>query len=205
MRSNAEFEIDQFKANGKLNSRNIYKILELSTIETYTMAKVELRSVNAAGREIYKGQYNVKCMAEKIFIDMRSYLDPERMDEFKNMQVAIEADNLEIPPRATTGTNLPDGTLKIKVSNAGNKVLSVLSHANNRMVEGNEQIVVPAGSFDCLKISSNLNSKNETLGININFDIKLIEWYARGSGLVRSETYGKSGKLMAYAQLMWIK
>ncbi len=67
----------------------------------------------------------------------------------------------------------------------------------NRKVEAKETITTPAGTFECYKISSEISSKVAF----VNQKFKSVDWFAKGVGMVRTETYDKKGKLESYALL----
>ena len=62
---------------------------------------------------------------------------------------------------------------------------------SNRKVEAAENLTTPAGTFECYKISCDVAIK-----MMINVKTKSIEWYAKGVGMVKSESYNTDGKLM---------
>lgn len=70
----------------------------------------------------------------------------------------------------------------------------------NRKVIGKESVTTPAGTFECYKISYDIATK-----MMINMKTKATEWYARGTGLIKSETYSTDGKLMGSNVLTSIK
>jgi hypothetical protein len=61
----------------------------------------------------------------------------------------------------------------------------------NRKVETIEDLTVPAGTFNCLKIIGDVSGK--VLGLSISG--KSAQWYSPGVGMVKSESYDKKGEL----------
>ena len=62
----------------------------------------------------------------------------------------------------------------------------------NRKVVAQESVTVPAGTFDCLKITYDLESK-----AMIKITGSATQWMAVGPGLVKSESYDKKGNLIS--------
>ncbi len=64
----------------------------------------------------------------------------------------------------------------------------------NRKVDKFEKITTTAGTFDCVKISYDIEMK-------MLFTIKAsaIQWFAKNVGVVRQENYNKKGKLDSYS------
>jgi hypothetical protein len=70
----------------------------------------------------------------------------------------------------------------------------------NRKVEAVEDISVKAGTFKSYKFTGDVNAT--AMGIKVQTNV--IEWYAKGVGIVKTETYEK-GKLQSYTELIEIK
>lgn len=63
---------------------------------------------------------------------------------------------------------------------------------------GREQVSTTAGKFDCVKISYLKRTKIVLKSTNV----RVTEWYAKGIGLVKSETYDMEGSLKAKTMLV---
>lgn len=70
----------------------------------------------------------------------------------------------------------------------------------NRKVEGTEEITTPAGTFSCVKISYDVVVKSI-----MKISSKVIDWYAKDVGVVRSENYRSNGKLTGYSIMTDLK
>jgi hypothetical protein len=68
-----------------------------------------------------------------------------------------------------------------------------------RVVESIESITTPAGTFDCIKVSSKQRIKNI-----IAYEMHIVEWISKGTGLVKSETF-KGDKRKGYSELTAIR
>jgi hypothetical protein len=71
----------------------------------------------------------------------------------------------------------------------------------NRKVEAKESVTVPAGTFDCFKISYNSEIK---IGF-VKKNYRYITWYAPEVGAVKSEFYSAKGKLEGYSEMTLLK
>jgi hypothetical protein len=69
-------------------------------------------------------------------------------------------------------------------------------NTTNRQVEGRETVTTPAGTYDCVVISWDHESK---MGIKVSGSAK--QWLAEGVGMVKQENYNKKGKLAGYMEL----
>ena len=66
----------------------------------------------------------------------------------------------------------------------------------NRKVEASESVNTLAGTFDCYKITYDMEMKSI-----INITTKGAEWIAKGVGVVKTEQYDKKGNLTGYTLL----
>jgi hypothetical protein len=117
------------------------------------------------------------------------------------MEVSVEGGSLEMPSGMKAGDMLKDGDLKMSFSSGGMNVMNMAVSVTNRKVEAVENLTTPAGTFECYKISYDIATK--MMGINVK--MKGIEWYAKGVGMVKSETYNKDAKLQGSMVLNALK
>ncbi|MDD2381630.1 MAG: hypothetical protein PHV35_08015, partial [Mariniphaga sp.] len=111
-------------------------------------------------------------------------------------EIKITGNKMEIPSNPQPGDILPDASVEMALK-LGIVNMRMAAEVTNRKVEAIEDISVPAGSFNCYRFSSDINSI--ALGIKVNTKSK--EWYAKGIGTVKSESYDKKGKLQSYTIL----
>jgi hypothetical protein len=71
---------------------------------------------------------------------------------------------------------------------------------SNRKVLGNETVTVPAGTFNCYKITYDVETK---LMFKINTNV--VEYINKGVGNVKTETYDKKGKMLSATVLSEVK
>ena len=79
--------------------------------------------------------------------------------------------------------------------------MKISADLTNRKVEAIEDVTVKGGTFKCYKFSSDINSA----ALGIKFKTKSMEWYAKGIGTVRNESYDKNGTLQSHTELVEVK
>ena len=111
-----------------------------------------------------------------------------------DLDITIEGDNLGYPAGMKPGDQLKDGrvTMTIGESPMMNTTITIF----NRIVEAREEIITDAGTFSCLKISYDMETKSV-----ITLRASAVEWIAKDIGVVRSENFSKKGKLTGYSVL----
>lgn len=75
----------------------------------------------------------------------------------------------------------------------------------NRKVVGNETVTSPAGSWDCFKITYDADFSTKVMGMSMPMRMQATEWFAPGFGVVKTESYGKNGKLAGSTLITGVK
>jgi hypothetical protein len=86
--------------------------------------------------------------------------------------------------------------MEVKASINGLQIMKLVLDISDRQVISSEEVSVPAGTFDCIK----LKQTTTISGIG-NRSYTGTTWLAPGIGTVRSENYDKKGELDSYTEL----
>jgi hypothetical protein len=148
---------------------------------------------------ISQGEYEAHCEKGVFFINMKSMISAEQMKAWRDMNVSIQADDMEYPVDFAPGQKLADAHLSVNVSMNDMNMPGFFIDITERVVEGKETITTPAGTFECMKVSSKQKIKNI-----VSYEMRAIEWLAKGKGVVRVETY-KGEKMKGYTELTSLK
>jgi hypothetical protein len=199
-RENTQMEYKQYDKKGGLTGSSVQKITSIKKSATSTEVAIVSMSFDAKGKNIGSANLKARCEGGIFYIDMSNYLNQQSTDAYKDMEMSVEGGNLEMPSGMKAGEALKDGDLKMSFSSGGVTVMNMSVSITNRKVEAVESLTTPAGTFECYKISYDIATK-----MMISVKMKGIEWYAKGVGLVKSETYGKDGKLQGSTLLTGLK
>lgn len=186
-----KFQITSFNTKGKKESVMDYEIVSITNNEATINTKVS----DAKGKETTSASYKMTCDGDGVSIDFKSLMNPELLEQYKDMEVDLTGTNIELPNNLSVGQSLKDAQVKMTINMGGMKMNMNIDMVN-RKVNGKESITTAAGTFNCFALSYNTEMK---MGIKQSFELK--EWIAEGVGLVKSETYNKGGKLMGYSEL----
>jgi DUF3108-like len=163
-------------------------------------ARIEL--FDKTGKSMGSGNSEIICTGQAIKIDMKTFIPAASLRQLGNMEMTGDTKYLSYPINLKAGQKLDDGALNINIGSNSTQMGQVQLNINNRKVEKQEKITTKAGSFDCYKISNDINFRISMMGASIPFQIKVIEWFAPKLGrFAKSETYGKDGKLVATTML----
>lgn len=184
-----------YNAKDKYEGKQSYEILDLTESGNNLTAKVMLMSYDKKDKLQMEKEVEFVCEDGVVKLDMSQYLPEETMESFKDMEVDMEFDDLEIPQNLEVGQYLNDGAVTATISGPMTMKFSV--KMTDRKVMEKETLDVPAGSYETYKINSII--KFDAMGINR--ETKNVEWIAKEVGAVRTESYDKKGKLLNYTIL----
>ena len=201
MEEGKKFEMTSYNAKDKMQSRVEYEVVDKKISGNKASATISMAGYDNKNKESFSGDFTVYCEDGLFTIDMKSMLNAaqlEQMEAFENMETTWETQNLELPASMKVGDQLKDGSLNmtVKASGGGMTIMSLNTTITDRKVIAEEKMTTPAGTFDCLVITSSYNYKAGF--VTVTYDTK--EWFAENVGPVRSETYRK-GSLESYTLL----
>lgn len=140
-------------------------------------------------------EYTMECDDEKMYIDTRAFYFPSETPAMEGMETEIESENLVMPASLHVGDELPEASMTMTMKMEGTVFTTMTMKFTGKKVVSRESVTVPAGTFSCLKIEGNMNMEMKVMDRPMNFTTKTVQWYAEGTGMVRSESYDESGNL----------
>ena len=195
LKKGTAWQISNFNAKEKYLGKTIQTVKEYKKTASGFEATIEVVSEDDKGEQYVAGATSIKCEDGIIFFNLEDMFPDEAMKSIENFEVKVDGTNLELPDDLKVGQTLKDAELTMQVDASPLKMTFIIS-VTNRVVEAQENLKVPAGSFDCYKIKQNVNTKTM-----VKVESNTIEWYAKGVGMIKSETYNKKGKLVGYSLL----
>ncbi|MDD2244898.1 MAG: hypothetical protein PHR13_09850 [Dysgonamonadaceae bacterium] len=177
---------------GKIESKIVYKVESVKQSGENAEVTYFVESYGKKDELVFKDRITFKKEGDKLFFDMSNFVNKGAFQQNGEIPatVEIEGNSLEVPINGTAGQSLPDANMTI-ASDMGFVKLKMTTNIVNRKVDDIEDLTVPAGTFNCMKISGDVSGK--ILGMNMSG--KSVQWYSSGIGMVKSETYDKKGEL----------
>ena len=185
-------EMKSYNGKDKLVSSVISKILE----NKGNAIKFENEVFNEKGKSLSKGELEVKCENGEFVVDMKSYMSSVDLSKYQGMDVKVDAKNMTIPSKLTPGQKLNDGEITVKIGTGSFTMMTMTIKITNRVVVGYEDMTTPAGTFKCVKITSDMDGK-----MMVKIKSKVTEWLSEKVGVVRSESKDDDGKISSYSVL----
>lgn len=195
----------------------IYKSFDkkdkLSGIMKYTIEKVNIsgsnidftylcESLDNKEKLVFKEEITVHQKGDVMYIDMGNFLNKAAFQQEGTIPASVEVkgNNMEIPLNPSPGQTLPDASIEMAMK-MGFVNMKMSAAVTNRKVEAIEDISVSGGSFKCYKFSGDVN----TVAMGIKVQAKTVEWFAKGIGTVKTESYDKKGELTGRTELVEFK
>lgn len=195
---------ETFDKNDQFATKSVKTVSETGFSEGVFTGKMKGEVFDNMGQQIGTLDYEVKCQDGNFLVSMNSFLNPEQMGAYENMEVEIDGDFLQLPSDLHPGMTLPNASVAIKMKKSGIEMMSLTILIFDRQVEKFESITTPAGTFNCAKIVYGVQSKMGQ-AIPINVKTSGAEWLAKGTGMVKSEQYDENQNLMSYSLLTEFK
>ena len=196
-------ELTQFDKNGSPVSYSTQRILKRNESSKGLMVRYQQTLTDAKDGKTFTNEMEVKCVGDKFYVDMNDLFKGMNLESYQaapEMKVTVDGDDLYYPSDLKAGSVLPDGKVSAKISTGGFTMLTMYVNLSNRKCEGIESVTTTAGTFECYKISQDVEAKAIAKVLSTE-----ISWLAEGIGLVKSESYDKKGKLMGSYQLTKIE
>lgn len=176
---------------GKLTGSSRITIADIQQSAASVVYNVKSEYWDDKNKPQLSREYTMKCNNGEFSIDMQSMIDPNSMEGFKDMEVTFSGTDMVFPSSLSVGQLLPDASITMAAASGGMVLMKMTIMISNRKVESVETITVPAGTFECYKITYDIETK---LGIKITSTA--VQWLNKGAGAVKTETYDKKGKLL---------
>lgn len=188
-------EQTHYNKKGKVTGTTTQIVKEVAQEGNTTLFEVEQTSVDKDGENEMITDMTFRCEDNVFYVDMNAFVNEEQMAAYKDMDIKVTMDAINIPADLTPGQQLEDGSITMDIQSGAPIPIKFTIMVKNRQVGNRETLTTPAGNFDCIKIKQDVVTKT---GFTVT--IKTVQWYAEGVGVVKSESYRK-GKLMGYSEL----
>lgn len=186
---------------------------KLSGMMKYTIEKVNINgsdidftylceSLDNKEKLVFKEEITIHQKGDVMYIDMGNFLNKAAFQQEGTIPASVEVkgNNMEIPLNPSPGQTLPDANIEMAMK-MGFVNMKMSAAVTNRKVEAIEDISVSGGTFKCYKFSGNVN----TVAMGIKVQAKTVEWFAKGIGTVKTESYDKKGELTGRTELVEIR
>jgi len=189
-------EYTNYNKKGKQKDVEQYKVTSVSSKSEDLVIQLEISVISKKNKSEPRAT-TLKCNNGDFFVNMGNYLMHQSENQESNLELKAEGDFLTFPSDLKAGTVLEDGNIALSVGEGESTFNLANMTVSNRKVLEVGSITTAAGTFDGYKMS-----------FDYLFDMGLlkirgggVEWYVKGIGIVKTESYNKKGKLRWYREL----
>jgi hypothetical protein len=194
-------ELTNYDKKGKTTGSVNQEVIARDVVGGTTSVTVKSKSSDKDGKELSVNEMTINCKDGVFSFDMKDYIDKAMLDAYKGMEITMKGDNVAYPSGFKVGDKLDNASINIIVKNQGMVLSNMTITLSNRVVAAKESITTTAGTFESYKITYDIMTKTRIMTINT----KAAEWISQGTGIVKSESYDKTGKLLGYSLLTKLK
>lgn len=203
--SGTEYTTTSYDATGKVLTSVDGTVKTVTILNGTTTATIDAVSKDAEGKTTGTTSYDLICDGTSFRMDLKAMASQQAGamgGDAKDMEISIEADKLDYPVAMVVGQSLPGGTITMKIKTKDSPLPMVTTIIiKDRKCVAIENKTTPAGTYECYKITSNL--EGTTKMATMSFPVppqQTTEWFSFKVGSVRNESY-KDGKLQSYQEL----
>ncbi len=191
------WEMSQYDKKDKLTGTSTSTVNTVETLPNGYSADITVKSSDAKGKESGTATMALKCIDGVFYFDMKNFIDPSTAESYKDMEISVEATDMQFPSSLSAGQKLPDASIISTVKSNGMTVMTQTVNITNRVVEGQESITTPAGTFDCWKINYTIDTKMMMMKNHFS----CTDYLSAGAGVVKTTSMNDKGELISYSVL----
>lgn len=195
--NNGSFQFTQFDNSGEKGLVINYYVTDVQNIAGGMSSQVLSIMRDKSGKIIDSVTGIYKCVNGKLYVDMRSSMPSMGTGQFKGMQVKANESWLEYPYSMSPGESLPGGSYNMQFIRNGQTFSSVNYTVESQKVDDEEEVTTPAGTWNCFHITSQTvvtMKMSMGLGMQMTRKFMIIEWFAPGFGIVKSQDFDQNGQ-----------
>jgi hypothetical protein len=194
------FAYQNLDAKGKVTGTSKTTCLDVVKAGPSTNFKVKSEFTDPKNSKPSVYEYTLRCENGIFYMDMQGFMDPKSMESLEGMELKVDSKDMMYPSVLAAGEVLPDASITISAGSGGMNILNMVINITNRKVIGTESVTVPAGTFECYKITYDVETK-----MMVKSNTSVTEYINMGVGNVKTETFDKKGKLAAATVLSEVK
>lgn len=190
-----------FDKKDKLTSQIRYTIQKVQTNGSDIDITYLCESMDPKDKPLFKEEITIHQKGDKVYFDMGNFINKSAFVQNGQLSpdVEVKGNEMEVPLNPQPGDVLPNANVEMSVK-MGFVSMKMLADITNRKVEAQEEITVKGGTFNSYRFSCDVNAS----AMGIKSKTKNMDWYAKGIGTIKTESYDKSGSLLSRTELVEI-
>ena len=205
----AEIHTSSYDGQGKETAKQVSTVKKVFQEAGMTVSELEMKNMDENGANEKTVNAIYKCDGKLLYVDLSGFLPGGKQNS------DIKTSGLQFPFKVSVGETLPDADYSITMT-SGDKTRKITSHIKGRKVEAKETVTTPAGSFECYRISSVIETDTEIPGMDEQSKKvmeemkkkmgknKMTFWYAPDVTIMKMEFY-MGDKLITRSEVTFVK
>jgi len=176
------------------------EILEVKETGEGLAYEMRLSYADKKGKEMMSTESEMLCTDEGMRFDLNRMMSGMLSQAGTEMEMEIVGEPETIPNDLSVGKSLPDDEYQIVMKMSGGDLPAGMGEMKNdvlikdRKVAAKESVNVPAGTFECYKVTYTQSISMNIMGMKRTTEYQGAYWINDGAGLVKSASYNKNGK-----------
>jgi len=191
----AKLVYQHYDKNDKITGKLSQELTSFSATASGSKGDIISRMYDKDDKLLTEVELQMRCEKGVFYFDMMSYVNQESMKAYEDMDVTVDAKDVEFPSNLKAGDKLADAEIKITV-NTGIFPLTFTVSVTDREVVAKENVTTAAGTFETYKIN-----QTTTAVFGLEFTTQSTEWISKDVGMVKSISY-RNGKQESRSELI---
>lgn len=176
---------------------------KVTKLPSGTSVTANQENYDKKGKLSNKSEYTIKCDKGTLYFDMKMMMPQQQAESYKDFEMTVEGADKEIPSEFKVGSSLKDADIKFTFATKDGMEMPMMKmniRVTNRKIEAKENITTPAGTFECYKMTEDVEMKTM-----FSVKMKTTTWFSLEAGTVKTESYKENGKFVGKSELTEIK
>lgn len=186
-----KWELTNYNEKDKIVSKSKSELVSVNDIEGGLEATINIETFDDKDKSISKGSVSMKCSDDKFYMDMGNMFPKDQMAGMEGAEIEMTNEYMEFPSNPTAGQILPDAESTMTMKMNGMTMMTMTIKMTNRKIEGYEDVTTPAGTFHCVKYSSD----SEVKSMMFKTKSHSVNYMAKNVGTVKLESFDDKGKV----------
>jgi hypothetical protein len=188
-----KWELTNYNEKDKVVSKSRSELVSVNDIKGGLEATINIETFDDKDKSMSKGSVTMKCTDDKFYMDMGNMFPKDQMAGMEGAEIEMTNEFMEFPSNPTVGQVLPDAESTMTMKMNGMNMMTMTIKMTNRKIEGYEDVTTPAGTFHCVKYSSD----SEVKSMMFKTKSHSIMYMAKNVGNVKMESFDDKGKLQS--------
>jgi hypothetical protein len=169
MQKDKTIGMTMYKKNGDVTMMYTTTVTDVKTDNGVTTASVSSQAYDKHGKEMGSVRNaTYKCDGGVFSVDMNVNMpqqnDAKQAQPAAKMEITSNSSFTEFPHSMSIGDHLKDAITTMETTGNNGMTFVMTVKVTDRIVAGKETVTTPAGTWDCLKITSNITSSTTFKG-----------------------------------------